>query len=392
MPKLSQRIRNVVQSDIRTMSVECEKAGGINLAQGICDTEVPPPVRRAAKDAIDAGKNQYTRLDGITPLRRAIAEKLRRYNGITADPESEIVVSGGSTGALYTACLATIDRGDEVIVFEPYYGYHLNTILALEATPVLLRLHAPEWSFTREQLEAAITPRTRAIIVNTPANPSGKVFTREELEWIADAAKRHDLFVLTDEIYEYFLYDGRKHISPASLPGMKDRTITISGFSKTFSITGWRIGYAVCRREWAETIGVLSDLIYICAPSPLQSGCAAGLEELGDNFYEGLNAEYAHKRDLICNALTDAGLTPSIPQGGYYVLADSNSLPGATSKEKAMYLLRETGVAAVPGDSFYTGDGGRNFLRFCYAKTDAALQEACRRLQRLAVGSGSAAR
>src|SRR5512146_1186137 len=190
MPKLSERIRNVVQSDIRTMSVECEKAGGINLAQGVCDTDVPPPVRRGAQHAIDAGQNQYTRLDGITPLRRAIAEKLRRYNGIVADPDSEIVVSSGSTGALYAACLAAIAPGDEVIVFEPYYGYHVNTILALEAVPVFLRLHAPDWTFTRAQLEAAVTPRTRAIIVNTPANPSGKVFTREELEWIAELARR----------------------------------------------------------------------------------------------------------------------------------------------------------------------------------------------------------
>lgn len=389
MPKLSERIRNVVQSDIRTMSVECEKAGGINLAQGVCDTDVPPPVRRGAQHAIDAGQNQYTRLDGITPLRRAIAEKLRRYNGIVADPDSEIVVSSGSTGALYAACLAAIAPGDEVIVFEPYYGYHVNTILALEAVPVFLRLHAPDWTFTRAQLEAAVTPRTRAIIVNTPANPSGKVFTREELEWIAELARRHDLFVLTDEIYEYFLYDGRRHLSPASLPGMAERSITVSGFSKTFSITGWRVGYAVCRRDWAETIGVLSDLIYICAPSPLQAGCLAGLEELGDDFYHGLNAEYARKRDLICNALRDAGLTPSLPQGGYYVLADSTTLPGATSKEKAMHLLRETGVAAVPGDSFYAGGGGQNFLRFCFAKTDAALEEACRRLQRLRSSSAA---
>lgn len=384
MPQLSRRVRNIVQSDIRTMSVECEKLGGINLAQGICDTEVPPPVRRAAKEAIDAGKNQYTRLDGIAPLRRAIAQKLQRYNHITADPESEIVVSAGSTGALYSAALATIDRGDEVILFEPYYGYHVNTILALEASPVLLRLHAPDWSFTREQLEAAVTERTRAIIINTPANPSGKVFTRQELEWVGEVARAHDLVIITDEIYEYFLYDGRQHISPASLPGFRDRTITVSGFSKSFSITGWRVGYAVCRADWAATIGTLSDLVYICAPSPLQSGCLAGLEQLTDEFYVDLNAQYAHKRDLICGALADAGLTPSIPQGGYYVLADTTSLPGNTSKEKAMHLLRQTGVAAVPGDSFYMGDGGKNFLRFCYAKTDTALEDACRRLQKFA--------
>ena len=392
MLKLSQRAARVVQAEIRAMSVECEKVGGINLAQGICDTEVPPAVRRGAKEAIDHGANQYTRMDGIAALRKGIAKKLREHNGIIADPETEIVVSGGSTGAFYAACLALVDRGDDVLLFEPYYGYHVNTVLALEANPCFVTLRAPGWTFSPDDLESALTPRTRAIVVNSPANPSGKVFTREELGWIADFVIRHNLFLLTDEIYEYFLFDGRRHISPATLPGMRERTITISGYSKTFSITGWRVGYAAADARWARTIAMLSDLVYVCSPSPLQHGVAEGIEQLYDGFYAALKDEYAVKRDLICTALTHAGLTPCIPQGGYYVLADSRSLPGRNGKERAMNLLEKTGVASVPGESFFEGAGGRDFIRFCFAKTDADLREACRRLETLGAVVSTASR
>jgi aminotransferase len=228
-----------------------------------------------------------------------------------------------------------------------------------------------------------ITPRTKAIVLNSPANPSGKVMSRDELGWIAEIARRHDLLVITDEIYEYFLYDGHEHISIATLPGMAERTITISGFSKTFSITGWRIGYAACPARWKTAIGYFHDLVYICAPAPFQHGAAAGLDELPAQFYQDLQADYLYKRDMMCEALTKAGLTPSIPQGAYYVLADSSSLPGRNSKEKAMHLLHETGVAAVPGNAFYHGSSGENLLRFCFAKTHADLENACGRLQRL---------
>jgi aminotransferase len=381
----SRRAERMVQSAIRTMTVECEKVGGINLSQGVCDTDVPPPVRQGAVRAMEQGLNQYTRLDGIDLLRRAIARKVERDNGISADPAREIVVSAGSTGAFYSACMALLNPGDEVVLFEPCYGYHVNTVLSLDARPAYVTLQAPDWTFTPADLERAASTKTRAVILNTPANPSGKVFTRTELEWIAEWAQRHDLFVFTDEIYEYFVYDGRRHISIASLTGMKQRTITISGFSKTFSITGWRVGYAVCDIRWAEPIGNMSDLVYICAPAPLQWGAAEGLDELPPQFYSDLKNEYVAKRDLICNALTQAGLTPCIPQGAYYVLADASRLPGATSKERAMYLLRETGVASVPGESFFQGETGENFLRFCFAKTDSDLEEACRRLAGLRI-------
>lgn len=387
MPSLSKAAAHIVQSDIRTMSVECEKVRGINLAQGICDTEVPLPVRRRAIEAIEGGQNSYTRLDGIAALRAAIASKMRDYNSVVCDPDREVVVSAGSTGAFYSACHALLDPGDEVVVFEPYYGYHVNTLASLRITPAYVALRAPDWTFSPSDLDRAITSRTRAIIVNSPANPSGKVFTREELEWIAGAATRHDLFVFTDEIYEYFLFDGNRHVSPASLPNMADRTITISGLSKTFSITGWRLGYAVCDARWAAAIGYFHDLAYICAPSPFQHAVAAGLNELKEDFYRDLAREYAQKRDLLCTTLEDVGLTPSIPKGAYYVLADSSRLSGRNSKEKAMSLLATTGVAAVPGASFFHDNSGDNLLRFCFAKTDADLEAACDRLQKLKVAA-----
>jgi len=383
MTSLSKNASRIVQSEIRIMSVECEKVRGVNLAQGICDTEVPLPVRRAAHAAIDGGVNSYTRLIGLEDLRRAISKKLQSYNRISANPETEIVVTVGSTGAFYSTCLALLDEGDEVIVFEPYYSYHVNTLTAIHAVPRYVMLRPPNWSFTREGLERLATPRTKAIILNTPANPSGKVFSRAEVELIADFANSRDLFVITDEIYEHFLYDGAEHVSPASLPGMQERTITISGFSKTFSITGWRIGYVACSARWSPAIGYFHDLAYVCAPAPLQRGVAAGLEELNSDFYRRLVAEYLHKRDTLCATLQQAGLRPWIPQGSYYVLADASSLPGRTSKEKAMWLLKTTGVASVPGASFFHDDSGENLLRFCFAKTDAELAKACRRLEKI---------
>ena len=364
------------------MSIECEKVGGINLAQGVCDTEVPVCVRQGAHAAIEEGYNSYTRYDGLDSLREAIASKMLAYNGIEANPETDIVVSAGSTGAFYCACLALLNPGDEVILFEPYYGYHLNTLLAVEAIPRYVTLAPPDWLFTRKELEAAVTSQTKAIVVNTPGNPSGKVFSRVELEWIANAALRHDLFIFTDEIYEYFLYDGRCHLSPGAIPEVADRTITISGFSKTFSITGWRIGYSVCESRWARMIGYLNDLVYVCAPAPLQVGVAEGVRALTAEFYEGLAVEYAAKRDLLCRTLERVGLTPFVPQGAYYVLADAGRLPGRTSKEKAMHLLKESGVASVPGEAFYRGDGGTNLVRFCFAKKQDELEEACRRLEK----------
>ncbi len=381
--KLSKRQEWVMQSEIRNMSIECDLVQGINLSQGVCDLEVPAVVRRAAQAAMDAGINTYTRYDGLTELRQAIAHKQKIFTGLEADPDKEIIVSAGTTGAFYCACLALLDPGDEVILFEPYYGYHISTLVATQAVPVYVRMAPPQWTFSDQDLEKVITPKTRGIMINTPANPSGKVFTHGELERLAAFANQHDLFVFTDEIYEHFVYDGYRHIPPATLPGMKERTITISGLSKTFSITGWRVGYSICDAQWAQTIGYFNDLVYVCAPAPLQMGVAQGLMQLAPDYYRKLSREYVNKRDKICGALSKASLEPHVPQGAYYVLADISRIPGETSKAKAMNLLRQTGVACVPGEAFYHDEAGESLARFCFAKEEAVLEEACRRIEQI---------
>jgi aminotransferase len=367
------------------MTVACSDVGGINLAQGVCDTDPPRPVVEAAIQAIRDGHNIYVRLDGITALRDGIAQKLAGYNGIEADSNGNVLVTSGATGGLHAAVMALLDPGDECIVFEPFYGYHTATLNSQRVKPVIVPLAQPDWTLDLDRLRASITPRTRAIIVNTPGNPSGKVFTRQELEAVAEIAIENDLFVFTDEIYEYFLYDGERHISLATLPGMAERTITISGFSKTFSVTGWRLGYISASSRWIPAIGYFHDLLYVCAPSALQYGAAAGLLELPQSFYHELAQEYQAKRDLFCAALGRAGLTPSVPAGAYYVLADATRIEGANSKAKARRLLADTGLAAVAGSAFFgmEPDGrsrGDHLLRFCFAKKDTDLAEACRRL------------
>jgi len=382
--KVSKRRPLVAQSEIRNMTLECDRVSGVNLAQGVCDLPVPEPVIRGAEEAMRAGTNIYTRFDGLDRLRRAVAAKQARFNGMDVDPDGQVVVSCGATGAFYSACMALLDEGDEVLVFEPYYGYHNVTMASLGIKPVFVTLEPPDWAFAARDLERAVTARTRAIIVNTPSNPAGKVFSREELALIADFAESHDLFVFTDEIYEHFVYDGREHISPATLPGMAKRTITISGLSKVFAITGWRLGYAICDPEWALPIGHFNDLVYVCAPAPLQIGAAKGLEELGPDYYRGVSDDHLAKRDRFCDVLRAAGLTPHVPDGAYYILADVTRLPGATSKERALYLLEKTGVACVPGSAFYTGPVGETLVRFCFAKETDVLEEAVQRLGRLA--------
>jgi aminotransferase len=380
---INQRMATLAHSEIRAMTQACVQAKGLNMAQGVCDTPVPPVVLRAAAQAMERGKNVYSRFDGLPELRQAIAKKLVQYNGISADPETDITVSAGATGSFHCACLALLNPGDEVILFEPYYQYHISALLAVEAVPVMVKMRAPDWIFSTADVERAITPRTRAIIVNSPGNPSGKVFSLQELESMAAIAQQHDLFVFTDEIYEYFLYDGRTHVSLASLPGMADRTITIGGYSKTFSITGWRIGYSVAAARWAQAIGAMNDLLYVCAPTPLQAGVAVGIHDLPDLFYRDLAHDYQRKRDQFCRALAQAGLAPSIPQGAYYVLADTSRLPGTTGKERAMFLLETIGLAGVPGEAFFSGPEDCQFIRFSYAKIDSDIDDACRRIARL---------
>ncbi|MGO9337761.1 MAG: pyridoxal phosphate-dependent aminotransferase [Terracidiphilus sp.] len=380
---LSQLAPGTVQSEIRAMSVACEQMGGINLAQGVCDTPVPVAVQEAAIQAIHAGHNIYTRLDGIARLRNAIAEKQQRDYGLVYDPESEVLVASGATGGFHAAAMALLNPGDEVLLFEPFYGYHFSTLKSLRISPVLVPLAEPDWALDTDALKAAITPKTRAIVLNTPSNPGGKVFSQAEIQEIAAVCIDHDLFLITDEIYEYFVYDGARHIAAATLPGMNERTIVISGFSKTFSVTGWRLGYVTADRKWMSAMSYFHDLTYVCAPSALQHGAAAGLEQLPSSFYTELAASHQDKRTRMLSALNDAGLTPGTPAGAYYVLADAGKLPGKTAAEKARNLLSVTGVASVAGSAFFRAGRGESLLRFCFAKKDADLDEACARLRRL---------
>lgn len=378
---LSRLAPHTFQSEIRAMTTECDRMGGINLAQGVCDTPVPDLVEAAANEAMRAGHNIYTRCDGNDRLRTAIAQKQLRDYGLRYDAEREVMVTSGATAGLHVAVMALLDPGDEVILFEPFYGYHVNTLKVLGAVPVIVPLAEPDFELDTDALRSAITPRTRAILLNTPANPSGKIFTRPEMEHVAAVCQEHDLFLITDEIYEYFVYDGAEHICAAALPGMRERTIVVSGFSKTYSVTGWRVGYSAADARWMPAMAHFHDLTYVCSPAPLQHGVAAGLEQLPPAFYQQLAVDHRSKRERLAGALRDAGMDPLIPPGAYYILARADHIPGATAPEKARNLMARTGVASVAGTAFFRPGRGENLLRFCFAKRDADLDEACQRLR-----------
>ncbi|MGM0594783.1 MAG: pyridoxal phosphate-dependent aminotransferase [Pseudomonadota bacterium] len=380
--RLSHRSRNILQSEIRAMTAECRRLEGINMAQGVCDLPIPQTVIDGAKAAIDGGVNSYTAAEGLAELRDAIVGKMQRFYGMSVARE-EVMVSLGATGAFYSTAQALLDVGDAVILLEPYYGYHAATLRALGCEIDTVRMQPPAWSLQREALEAAIKPNTRAIVISNPSNPSGKVFSREELEMLAELCQAHNLVLFSDEIYEHFVYGEAEHIPPATLPSLRERTVTLSGFSKIFSVTGWRLGYAIAPEAVIARAAQFNDLVYVCPPAPLQCGAAQGLLQLPPQFYRRIAAEHEVKRERFCQALRSAGLEPVVPQGAYYVMADISALPGADDREKVLDLLARTGVASVPGRAFYHDDGGLNLARFCYAKRDDELEEACRRLSRL---------
>jgi aminotransferase len=377
---LAQRVRKVAQSEIRRMTRECERVGGINLGQGLCDLPTPGPLADAAKAAIDANRSVYTYAEGDLALRRAIAGKLARDNAIEADPAGEIVVTTGATGAYAAAVTALLDPGDGILLMEPYYDYHVNCALLAGLEPHFLTLLPPEFALDEHRLQAALRPHTRAIVVCTPANPSGKMFSRAELETIARVAHQHDLLVITDEIYEYIRYDGRPHISPATVGGLWPRSVTVMGVSKTFSVTGWRVGYAVASEPIAQAIAQVSDVSCVCAPTPLQHAVTAGFA-MPESYFAALATEGAHKRDRLCSALTAAGTRPIVPDGAHYVLADVSGWGYGSAREAAMALLEHGRVASVPGSAFYRGPEGDSLLRFCFAKDDAVLDAACERIR-----------
>lgn len=383
MNQISDRLRGLVQSDIRRMSRECERVGGINLGQGICDLPTIPELIEGACEAIRESRATYSKFEGIDPLREKIAAKIARFNGFTVDPSSELVVTVGSTGGFAAAALATLNAGDEVILFEPFYGYHLNTLRLLGVETKFVPLQLPDWTIDFEALRAAFGPKTRGIVVCTPSNPCGKVFTREELEKISALCRERKVWCYTDEIYEYIVYDGRRHLSMGAVD--RDVAITISGFSKTFSVTGWRIGYVAADRRVTQAIGLVNDLLYVCAPTPLQWGISRALD-IGEEYYANLAADYQKKRDTLAEALSEGGFRPYVPQGAYYMLAE---IPDAfeNATEAAMALIDKAGVASVPGPSFYASDRGDRLLRFCFAKDFATLEEAALRLRKPVLSS-----
>jgi aminotransferase len=379
---VAERVQSIRQSDIRRYSAICAAMGGVNLSQGVCDQPAPEDVKRAAKLAIDDDRASYTNLRGISELRTAIARKMHEFNGIACDPEKEVVVTVGSAGAFACIVLSTMNPGDECIVFSPFYSYHVNTLKLFGIGVQFVDLHPPDWSFNPAELEAAFTPRTKMILICTPANPSGKVFSEAELRMIAACAKRNNVWIATDEIYEYITY-GKPHVSIGRFPEAKDRTITMSGGSKTYAITGWRIGYAVGPAEIIDRIACVNDLLYICAPAPLQYGVLAGMG-LAESYYREMRADYLAKREMLTDTLASVGFTPFVPEGSYYMLAsfDRSRWPNAVAATES--ILEQVGVAAVPGSAFYRNPAdGDDQLRFCYAKKMVDLENACQRLLRL---------
>ncbi len=358
------------------MSRICTREGGVNLAQGFPDFPAPLPMKEAACDAIRADENQYAVTWGAPALRAAIAARTSAYNQLATDADTDVTVCCGATEAMIAAMLAVLDPGDEVIVFEPFYeNYGPDCILA-GAVPRMVKLRPPHWAFDPDELRATFGPKTRAIVVNTPHNPTGKVFSRAELALIADECMRHDALAITDEIYEYILYDGAEHVSLATLPGMRERTITISGLSKTWSATGWRIGWCVAPPTITSAIRKVHDFLTVGAPAPLQRAAASALAFQAE-YFERLATEYGARRQLLNSALRAVGLRTFEPSGAYYTMCDFSALSTLDDVTFAMELVRNGGVAAVPGSSFFLEPrDGRNLIRFCFAKQAATLERA----------------
>ncbi|MFO0930089.1 MAG: aminotransferase class I/II-fold pyridoxal phosphate-dependent enzyme [Gemmataceae bacterium] len=377
---LAQRVQYFTESVIREMTRLAQQYGAINLGQGMPDFDAPPAVKEAARQAIEEGYNQYAITWGAPALRQAIARKVAAFNHIACDPDENVTVCCGATECMMATMLALVDPGDEVIIFQPYYENYAPDALIAGATPVWVPLRPPGWTFDPDELRRAFTPRTRALILNTPNNPTGHVFTRAELETIAALCQEHDVLVFSDEIYEYILYVDRPHVSIASLPGMAERTVTISGLSKTFSVTGWRLGYCVAPAAITAGIRKTHDFLTVGAPHPLQMAGAAALA-LPPSYYDGLREGYRRRRDVFLPYLRQAGFEVTEPEGAYYVMTDITPLGGTDDTEFVRRMIREVGVSAVPGSSFYSPrDLGRTRVRFMFAKKEETLHVAGQRL------------
>jgi len=380
---VSSKTRFFTESVIREMTRRALKCRAVNLAQGFPDFAAPEQLKEAAKRAIDEDYNQYAVTHGSPNLRAAIAEKARAYNKLECDPDLNITVTCGATEAMVASLLAVINPGDEVIIFEPFYeNYGPDTILA-GATPKYVALHDPNYSIDSAELAAAFSPRTKAIIVNTPHNPTGKVFSRAELEAISALCSRYDTLAITDEIYEHIIFGETRHLSMATMPGMAERTITISGLSKTYSVTGWRLAYTIACERLTSAIRKVHDFLTVGAPHPLQEAGATALR-LPPSFYTELAAMYQRKGAMLLEALNAAGLKCHAPQGAYYIMADISEMGFRDDFEAADFMLDEVGIAAVPGSSFYhRRELGRHILRFTFSKSDTTLAAAAERLKSL---------
>lgn len=379
----AKRTHGFTESVIRSMTRLANECNAINLAQGFPNFPAPDVLKEEAVRAIGNEVNQYAVTWGAKRLRDALAERYAQWYGMKVDPETQVTVTCGSTEAMATALMSVVDPGDEVVVFEPFYeNYGPDTILC-GAMPVHVPMALGE-PLDLDRVAAAFSGRTRAVIVNTPNNPTGKVFTREELQSIAELCRRHGTYAVTDEIYEHIVY-GTEHVPMASLPGMEDLAITVSGASKTFSVTGWRIGTIVAAAEVTGAIRKVHDFLTVGAPAPLQEGVAAGLESLGEPYYAELRRAYRERRDIMYDGLVAAGFCCRRPEGSYYIMADFSALSDLPDTEFAEMLARRFGVAVVPGSSFFhEPEEGTNLVRFAFCKTNDLLLDAVDRLQRLA--------
>lgn len=386
---ISTKATQFTESVIREMTRLAIQHGAINLSQGFPDFAAPEVLKKAAADAIFADVNQYAITWGAKKFRDALVEKTRRYLGIEVNPETEITVCCGSTEGMIDVLLAIINPGDEVIVFEPFYENYGPDAIISGAIPRYVQLRAPDWSFDEKELEAAFNNNTKAIIINTPNNPTGKVFSLAELETIARLCQKWDVLAITDEIYEHILYDGAKHISPVTLEGMRERTIVVNGMSKTYSVTGWRVGYIIAPPEINGAIRKMHDFMTVGAPAPLQEAGALALR-LPDAYYIDLAQHYKARRDKLLAVLNDAGLEPFVPSGAYYIMCNIQRLREreglANDVEFGRFLVKDIGVAAVPGSSFFRDPAsGKNFIRFTFCKKDETLAAAAQRLAKLKV-------
>ena len=385
---LSDRVSHFTESVIREMTRQAMVHGAINLAQGFPDFPAPIEIKRAAQEAIGADVNQYAITWGAKSLRGAIARQMEAWQGVKVDPEKQVTVCCGSTEAMISTLMAVCNTGDEVVIFEPYYeNYGPDSILS-GAKPRFVKLRPPreaggEWTFDEQELRRAFHKNTKAIIVNTPNNPTGKVFTQAELELIRDLCVEFDVLAITDEIYEHILYDGTKHISVASLPGMEERTITINGMSKTYSVTGWRVGWTIGPPRITDAIRKVHDFLTVGAPAPLQEAGASALS-MPESYYTKLADGYRKRRDRLVPALEAAGFRCFLPRGAYYVMTDISGFGYADDLAFTKYLVSEIGVAAVPGSSFYRDPKeGAHQVRFAFCKRDETLDEAAKRLKKV---------